>query len=296
MTHPPLVSVTPNDLWTAWNIEPSILIPFLVIAAIYLKGMLNVWQRAGAGHGIGRWRSTSFGCALLAIIVAFVSPIDALSEVLFSVHMVQHMILILIVAPLLVMSDFHLAFLWALPGAWVKVLIPRLNQNQTLSKAWKVLSNPVFAWLSFSVALWAWHAPAFYEAALNNKVFHIFEHAVFLTTALLFWWVLLKPIGQKYLHYGMAIPYLFTTVLQSGILGALMSFTSRPWYPTYTTLVTPWGLTPLQDQQIAGLTMWIPVGMVFSLLTIGYLAAWLHALEQRTIQFQGRGIFERHHE
>src|SRR5829696_7739474 len=128
LTHdvPPL---TPHDLWRAWNLEPSVLIPIVLTALIYLWGMRNVWQRAGTGHGINRRRFSSFLGVLLAFIVAFVSPLDALSDVLFSAHMVQHMILMLVTAPLLVTSDFPLAFLWALPRPWAQSLGYRLNRS-----------------------------------------------------------------------------------------------------------------------------------------------------------------------
>jgi len=290
---PPL---SPHDLWSAWNIEPSILIPIALTALIYSWGMRNVWQRAGAGHGINKRHYSSFLGALLALFVAFVSPLDALSDVLFSAHMVQHLILILVAAPLLVMSDFPLAFLWALPRYWAQRLGHRLKQSQTLSRTWQVLSSPVFAWLLFAIAFWVWHASTLYEAALQNEAIHTLEHLGYLITAMLFWWVLLKPTRQKHLHYGMAIPYLFTTILHSGILGALMTFTSRPWYPYYVSLVTLWGITPLQDQQLAGLIMWLPGGFVFTLLTIGYFAAWLRALEQRSVRLQHRDVLPTRHE
>ncbi len=279
---------TPHDLWSVWNFEPSILIPIAISVATYLWGMLNLWQHAGPGRGINKRRYVSFLGALLALLVALISPLDALSEVLFSAHMVQHLILILIVAPLLVMSDFPLAFLWALPRGWAQALAYRLNRSRTFARTWQVISNPVFAWLLFATALWIWHARLLYEVALQNGAIHIGEHLAFLMAAMLFWWVLLKPTRQKHLRYGMAIPYLFTTVLHSAVLGALMTFTSQPWYPYYTALVEPWGLTPLQDQQLAGLFMWIPGGIIFTLLTIGYFAAWLQALEQRSLQLQLR--------
>src|SRR5215208_1999584 len=278
--------VTPDDFWKAWNFEPSILIPIALITLIYLWGMRNVWQRAGTGHGINRRRYGSFLGVLLAFLVAFVSPLDALSDVLFSAHMVQHMILILVATPLLVMSDFPLAFLWALPRPWAQSLGYRLNRSQTLLRIWRVSSGPVFAWLLFTIVFWVWHASTLYEAALEDEAVHILEHLGFLITAMLFWWVLLRPTGQKHVRYGMAIPYLFGTLLQSGILGALMTFTDQPWYPSYAALVLAWGLTPLQDQQLAGLIMWIPGGAVFTLLTIGYFAVWLRALEERSIQMQ----------
>jgi putative membrane protein len=113
---------------------------------------------------------------------------------------------------------------------------------------------------------------------------------------MLFWWILLKRNRPDHLHYAMTIPFLFLTVLQSGILGALMTFTSEPWYPDYAASVTQWGLSPLQDQQIAGLIMWVPGGAVFTLLTIGYFAAWLRALEQRSVRLHPHDVHPTRHE
>jgi putative membrane protein len=277
-----------HDLWSAWNWELSILIPLSVTALIYLRGSLIVWRRAGPGHGI-RWRNfmVFFG-ALMALILALISPLDELSNVLFSAHMTQHLVLILITAPLLVMSDFPLAVLWALPKLWSQALGRRWNQANFPYPVWRMLSKPVMAWLLFAITLWVWHAPIFYEAALRNETIHAIEHFGFLATAMLFWWVLLRTDGAEHVRYGIAVPYLFATALQSGILGALMTFTSKAWYPYYTDLVTPWGLTPLQDQQLAGVIMWLPGGAVFTLLTIGYFAAWLSAVEKRSISLQDK--------
>jgi putative membrane protein len=147
----------------------------------------------------------------------------------------------------------------------------------------------VTAWLGFTVALWAWHAPGLYQAALRDDAIHILEHLVFLLTAGLFWWALLKPTNAGEVRYGLAVPYLFTTALQSGILGALMTFTSQPWYAYYASRVGAWGLTPLQDQQLAGLIMWLPGGLVFTALTIAYFAAWLQALERRSLRLHPAG-------
>src|SRR5829696_2715394 len=157
--HPP---VTPDDLWRAWNFEPSVLIPIAFTVLIYFWGMRNVWQRAGTGHGIDRLRFMYFLGVLLAFFIAFVSPLDAMSDILFSAHMVQHMILILIAAPLWVMSDFPLAFLWALPRRWAQSLGYRFKQSQIVSRIWRLISSPVFAWLLFTIALWMWHASTLY--------------------------------------------------------------------------------------------------------------------------------------
>jgi putative membrane protein len=269
--------LSPHDLWTAWNLEPSILIPIVLSIAIYLWGMHNVWQRAGRGHGITRRHWMSFIGAILMLILALVSPLDALSGELFSAHMVQHLILILATAPLLVLSDFQLAFLWTLPRGQAQTIGSSANQTRR-----SVLTHPVFVWILFTATMWIWHASTLYESALRNEGIHTLEHLLFLFTAILFWWVLFKHTRPDHLHYAMTVPFLFLTVMRSGILGALMTFTSQPWYATYASSTPHWGLTALQDQQIAGLIMWMPGGAVFTLLTIGYFAAWLRALERRS--------------
>lgn len=161
--------------------------------------------------------------------------------------------------------------MWALPRGTAHAIGHGVHQTQTLSRTWQLVSHPVFVWLLFTMVLWLWHAPMLFEAALRDETIHTLEHLSLLVTGMLFWRVLFKHSGPDHIRYGLAIPYLFLTVLQSGILGALMTFTSDPWYPYYAALMSPWGLAPLQDQQLAGLIMWIPGGAVFTLLTIGIL-------------------------
>ncbi len=269
--------LSPHDLWTAWNYAPSIWLPILLTILIYIWGVRQVWQRAGWEHGITRRQWLSFVGAILMLALALISPLDALSEELFSAHMVQHLVLILAAAPLLVLSDFQLAFLWFLPRRQAQILGSGVNQTRR-----SVLTHPILVWVLFTATMWLWHASALYEAALQNEAVHTFEHITFLFTAILFWWVLFKHTRPDHLHYAMTVPFLFLTVLQSGILGALMTFTSQPWYSTYALSAPQWGLTALQDQQIAGLIMWMPGGAVFTLLTIGYFAAWLQALKRRS--------------
>lgn len=280
---------TPLTLWTAWNTDLTILIPLVLMALIYVWGTRSVWRRAGIGHGVTVKRSIYFLSAVLALVIALISPLDALSGVLFWAHMVQHLILILVVAPLLLLSDFPLALLWALPRRWARISGGRLYHTAPLARLWRLVSSPASAWLLFTIVLWGWHASVFFEAALYNETIHAIEHVMFIGTAMLFWWVLFKHTRQNHIHYGMAVLYLFTTTLQSGILGALMTFSNEPWYAYYTAFEPAWGLSPLQDQQLAGLIMWIPGGAVFTLLTIVYFAAWLRAMEQHSIRLNQRG-------
>jgi putative membrane protein len=288
--------LSPHDLWTSWNSEPSVVIPLVLTVLIYLWGLRNVWKRAGRGRGIAARQWISFAGAILVLVLALISPLDALSEALFSAHMVQHMILMLVAAPLLVMSDFQLALLWALPRRRAQAVGSGFNQSQTLSGAWRVLNNPIFIWIIFALVMWLWHAPMLYEAALRNEIVHTLEHLTFLITAMLFWWFLFKRTRSDHIHYAVTVPFLFLTLLQSGVLGALMTFTSEAWYPYYAASVTNWGLSALEDQQLAGLIMWMPGGAVFSLLTIGYFAAWLRALEKRDYRFQHSEARQTHYE
>ena len=276
----------PYDLWTTWSAMPSVWIPLLISIIIYIWGAHKVWQRAGREHGITRRQWMSFVGAVLVLVLALTSPLDALSDSLFSAHMVQHLILILAAAPLLVAGDFQLALLWTLPRRQAQTVGSGFNQSRR-----SVLTHPIFVWILFTVSMWLWHAPLLFQAALRNEWIHALEHLTILITAMLFWWVLLKRTRPDHIHYAITVPFLFLTVLQSGILGALMTFTSQPWYSYYAVHALPWGLTSLQDQQLAGLMMWMPGGAVFTLLTIGYFAAWLRALEKRSTQLQNRHPF-----
>jgi len=278
---------SPDDLWTAWRFEPSVLIPIVLSILIYGWGLYKLWAQAGAGRGIMARHWVSFLGAILALLVGLVSPLDALSEALFSAHMVQHLILMLVVAPLLVVSEFPRAFLWAIPRRQAHALGHGVHQGP-VSRIWQGLSHPIVVWCLFTIVLWLWHAPVLFEAALRNQTIHTLEHICLLATAMFFWWVLFRHSGPDHIRFGVAIPYLFLTVLQSGIFGALMTFTSQPWYPDYAATVTAWGLTTLQDQQLAGLIMWVPGGAVFTLLTIGYFAVWLRAMEHHSLRLDQR--------
>jgi putative membrane protein len=275
----PLESASSPGL--SWNLNLTIVVPLVLAAALYTVGTGRLWKRAGRGHGITAVQCLRFVGAMLALIAAFLSPLDGMSEALFSAHMVQHQLLILAAAPLLATSGFSLAIAWALPRQWAQSIGHALNRTGLLPGTWKLLSKPASAWVLFAAGLWLWHAPLLYQAALENEALHILEHVVFLSTSILFWWVLFKHTSQQHLHYGMAFVYLFTSGLQSEILAALMTFTGEPWYSFCASSAQAWGLSPMQDQQLAGLIMWFPGSLVFTLLTIGYFAAWLRSLEAR---------------
>jgi cytochrome c oxidase assembly factor CtaG len=136
------------------------------------------------------------------------------------------------------------------------------------------------AWGLHAAALWAWHAPALFEAAVVHESVHILQHASFFVTALLFWWSLLS--GRDGQRVGLAVLCLFTTALHGGALGALLAMAGQAWYSVYEATAPLWGLTALEDQQLGGLIMWVPAGLVYLGAALALLASWLGAPSSRT--------------
>jgi putative membrane protein len=244
--------------------EPSALLAVLVLGGLYVRGVRTLWQRAGREHVVHRWQAASFGGGLLAIVAALESPLDNLSADLFALHMVQHLLLILVAGPLLVLGAPLAPLFWALPKA----------SRRPLGAWWHsiaFLARPAVAFGLHSLALWLWHVPPLYDAALRSRGIHVLEHLTFLTTAVLFWWAVLHTARRS---HGLSILYLFGLALESTLLGALLTFSSAPWYATHLASAPAWGLTPLEDQQFAGLIMWVPGGGVYLAAALGLFAAW----------------------
>lgn len=183
----------PHDLWTAWSGEPAVLLGIGLAALVYQRGLRTLWGRAGIGRGIRRWQAAAYAGGLFALFVALASPLDALGNALFSAHMVQHLVLVLVAAPLLALGTPLLGFLWALPARGRRAVAYGWHRAPGIRTLVHAVVHPLSAWASHAVALWAWHTPLLYDAAVANEVVHALEHASFLFTALLFWWALVHP-------------------------------------------------------------------------------------------------------
>jgi putative membrane protein len=267
--------LAPHDLWTAWSLEPLVVLPTLLSAVLYARGVGRL-RRAGARqYQRGSRRVQAFAVGWFWLAAALISPIDALGGVIFSGHMLQHEILMLLAAPLLVAGRPFVPFLWGLPAGWGRAAGPLLR-DRTAQRAWRWMTLPLVAWTLHGAALWVWHIPALFEATVTNEMVHGLQHASFFGTALLFWWALLAektgPAG-----YGMGCLYVFTTAVHSSILGALLTFAPTVWYPVYAPTAPVWGLTPLEDQQLGGLIMWVPAGVVYLVSGLILFAGWMHA-------------------
>lgn len=266
------------DLWRSWAWDDLPLL--LLIGGMYALGLQSLWRRAGSGSGIQRWQAGAFALGWSVLLGALVSPVDALSEQLFSAHMVQHLLIVLIAAPLFVLGRFPVALSWAMPPSWSTGIWNKWKWKQL----WKILTRPVTAGLLHAGAIWYWHMPQPYQAAILNEWFHFLEHASFFLTAFLFWQVFADLTDEVRFEtsakVGLGIFYVFAIMLVSGFLGVLIAFSPSVWYPIHIHQTASFGLTPLEDQHLAGTLMWVPAGIVYVGAAIGVLGRWLFTMER----------------
>ena len=262
----------PHDLWTSWSFEPAVVVGLALAAWLYARGVRALWRRGGRGRVVAPWRAWCYAAGLATLAVALVSPLDAMGEALFSAHMVQHLLLVVVAAPLVVLGEPLLATLWALP-AGARRGLGRWARTRPVRVAWRGLRLPAVVWLLHVGTLWIWHAPRLFERALRHPAVHALEHATFFLPALLFWWLLADRRARRRLGFGGSLLLLFAAALQSTVLGALITLAQRPWYLAYYDTTRPWGLSPLEDQQLAGLVMWVPAGFVYLAALAAVVAA-----------------------
>jgi putative membrane protein len=263
------------NVWLLWTFPPLVTVNLLVAILIYSTGIRRIWQRAGVGNVVSTRQVWSFASGMFVLVLALLSPIDAMSDDLGWMHMIQHMLIINVAAPLVVMGAPGLAFLWVLPMRLRKWFGSFERRSGTGRMVHYMLWQPVALWLLFALTLWTWHLPGLYERALHNELFHDFQHLTFLLTACLFWRVLLDPVARLRLSRVGAVLYLFLTSLHATVLGVFMALAQGVWYPTYEVRTLSWNFTPLQDQQLAGLIMWMPACMVYAVIAAVVLAYWL---------------------
>jgi putative membrane protein len=267
-----LAPVSPDLVWTAWTFDPLVVLGLVGSAVLYAIG-----YRRLRGRTRRPWQAVVFGAAWLAIAIALVSPLDAMARALFSAHMVQHLLLIVVAAPLLVVCRPVRTMLAGLPRetrrSWT-----RLGAEISRSALARTLRRPAVAWSVFAIGLWAWHLPVLYDAAVLNPALHALEHVTFLGTSMLTWAVALQPRPKEAL--GRAL-FLVSCSVQSGALGALLLFASSPLYPVHGIGPSLWGLTPLRDQQLAGAIMWIPPSAVYLGGAVAVLLRWFRWMDRR---------------
>jgi putative membrane protein len=264
-----------SSVWSEpWSWEPAIVAPLALMLGIYMAGAL----RRGTLRTL-RWRHASFLAGWITLFLALTSPIHELGEQLFSAHMLQHELLILLSAPLISAAQPGATFLWAFAprhrvhiGGWVNAM----EHSAPIA----FISRPSVAWLLEAAALWIWHIPVLYQATLSSDWIHAAQHLSFFLTAVLFWSAL-YGVGRSAMSYGAGTVYVFGAAAQCSALGALLTFSAVLWYPVYAATTARWGLTPLEDQQLGGVIMWVPSSVVFIVIGLGLFAKWLSEADRR---------------
>lgn len=255
------------DAVLAWTTEPFVWLAVVALAVVYLRGARRV-------RGWPRRRSWCFGSGLAAVLVALAGPPAAYEGALFWAHMVQHLLLTLVAAPLLVFgAPVTLALRSARPpmrGVLTAVLHHR---------AARPLTHPVTAWLAFALAMWATHYSAIYDAALESEALHVLEHGLFLGTALLFWTPVAGLDPTPRLARPLRVGYLLAAVPVQSFLGLALYSADAPRYPHYATLDRAWGPGPLDDQRAGAMVMWLGGDALLLGWTGVTAAAWLRAEE-----------------
>jgi putative membrane protein len=256
-----------------WHLDACCILAVLVVPLLYTLGVLQVWRRAGAGRGVRPAEIALFGGGWLAVATSVLSPLHGLGQHVFAVHMIEHELLVLVAAPLLVLARPAPVLLWALPTSWRYAA--RGVTTGAPGRLWRGLVDPVHATLLHAAAIWLWHLPVLFEAALADESVHAAQHISFLGTAILFWWAVLSREARRRAP-GAAALMLFVTATHTTLLGALLTLSRGLWYPTSADPFAFCGLTRLEDQQLAGLIMWVPGALV-------YLAGLLWRLGSRLV-------------
>lgn len=262
-----------------WTLALPITLPLTMVALLYAVGAFRLWRRSARSRPLRMRQALLFATGWAILAAALVSPLHALGERVFTAHMIEHELLMAVAAPLLVASRPAAAMMWALPIK-LRLAFGAAGQAKVLRTVWAAISRPVAATFLHGVAIWAWHVPALFEAALARGVLHYAQHACFFGTGLLFWWVLLPRSGREQ-AYGSAVMHLFFTSLHTGLLGVLLLVSPRLWYPVNAAGAKLWNLSPLEDQQLAGLVMWVPAGLIYGGAALLLAGLWIRSSGQR---------------
>lgn len=260
-------------------------------AWIYFRGWKHLHSHL-PGH-FSAWRLASFFAGLCILFIAVASPLDTFSGLLLTVHMIQHLLLMMVIPPLILLGSPFLPLLRGLPGRFLKDGLGPFLSWPLLQKIGHFLTNPLVCLLSFTLMTVLWHVPVFYELALQSEFWHRVEHICFLSTALLFWWPVIQPwpTRQRWPRWTM-IPYLLFADLQNTALSAFLIFYERVLYPSYSAAPRPFGISALEDQAAAGSIMWVPGSLFFlipvALITIQLLSSKRPAIRPSTMRLEAK--------
>jgi len=267
--------VAPSELAGSWTFEPVLLATLALAALVHGRGRARLGRRIVGTRETGR--AVAFYAGLVVLATALMSPLDAVASALFSGHMAQHLLLMVVAAPLLVWARPTAALVAGLPAGGREAA--RDVRSGLRGPTARAVTNPVVVCIIGALALWAWHMPALYEAALAHGPVHVLEHASFLGAAALFWGVVFASGTRRGVPRPVAIVLVFASGIQGSALGAVLLFASTPLYAVHAEGARVWDLSPLADQQLAGALMWSPPALLYIVVMGWLLVRWFDEME-----------------
>src|SRR5277367_262159 len=240
----------------SWVLPVPVTLALVVAALVYLRGWYRL--RSLLPNVASTWRLTCFMGGVLALWIALGSPLAAFDDDLLSIHMVQHILLMAVAPPLILLGAPALPLLHGLPQSFVRSGLGPILRWPPLQRLGHVLTHPIFCWLAATVTLIAWHSPTAFEFALHSDFWHEIEHACFFGTSILFWWPVVQPWPSvaRWPRWSILL-YLFLGMMANDALSAFLAFCDRVLYPSYASPSRIFTISPLDDQALAGAVMWV---------------------------------------
>ena len=251
-----------------WFADPLVLVPLALFAGIYVWRFARAREEEG-GRGAGPLQALAFAAGMLAIVVALVSPIDGLGEqYLFSAHMVQH-VLLGDIAPLLILL-----------GLSRVILRPATRRLMSVERRLGPLASPATGLVAWLVLMYLWHIPALYDAAVEHPLVHLLEHVSFFAAGVALWWPLIQPIPMRRHLTGLQpVAYIGTAKAGLAALGIFLTWSTTAIYPYYEDTPRIWGLTPVEDQNVAGVIMMVEQSVTLVVVLVALFVRMLHQSE-----------------
>ncbi|RUW97994.1 MAG: cytochrome c oxidase assembly protein [Mesorhizobium sp.] len=261
----------------SWTFDPWIVTPLAVLAILFGLGVTRLaWRTRRPGATL--ISALLYAGGLLTLAGSLVSPLHWLGEHLFTFHMIEHEVVMAVSAPLIVFARPAGILLWGLPRR-ARHMAAAAMRSPLLRRPWDWCTSAANATILHGVAIWAWHVPILFDTAVTDATLHRLQHLSFLATAILFWWAMVWRSD-----HGVAAWHLFVTMIHTSVLGALMALAPRVLYVAQTQTAMAWGLTPLEDQQLAGMIMWVPAGTIYAGVAMVMLALWIRGSGDRGMQ------------
>jgi len=273
---------------SAWSLEPGPLIDLALGTALYAGGYWRLRRKADGRVKPPLWRVGCYAAGIVSLALAFFSPLETYDDRYFFVHMLQHLLIGWVAPPLLLLGAPLVPALWALPHPVRRRLGSLFRREQLLWRLGAGLTTPYLALTIFLFVVAVWHVPSFFDAAQGHTVIHDLEHLTFFVAGLLYWWPVVQPGRGNHRLAPMSggLLYLLASATEGGLIGGIFTFSDRVIYSFYLQPASSVGLTPLADQHLAGIVMWLIGGLIDALaafILIGSYLAW----EERTLSSPG---------